>query len=150
MTSAPLASFKAAAYRCAATMQESASFITQELASIEVPDPHQRAIREVCDAFMSNWFDIRTELAELSELGLPDYAPSVRQRVDRIFRWLDEHRPELHGVVTALSSAAKDDQRCASAYILVAESATNVLITLASVADTRKYYLEAYARESGA
>ena len=150
MTLSPLAAFKAAAFRCAATMQESASFITQELASVEVPDPHLQAVRRVCDAFMSNWFDIRTELVELSELDRPDYESSVRRRVDRIYRWLDEHRPELHSVVTALSSAAKDDQRCASAYILVAESATNVLITLASVADARKHYLTAHERESGA
>ncbi len=150
MPPAPLTAFRVAAFNCAATMLESQSFINRELASVEAAKPHQQAIKRVCEAFLSNWFDIGTELDELSELGLPDYSPTVHLRVERIHQWLGEHLPELHDLVTALSSAAKDDPQCTSAYILVAESATNVLAAFASVAEAREQYLEAYAREGGA
>jgi hypothetical protein len=129
-------------------MRESSDFLQKELASVKVEPAHEQAIREVCEKFVGNWFDIRTELEEMAELGQPDCSPAIRARVDRIHRWLGEELPALHQLVTDLSAAAERDPLCGSAYILVAESATNVLGAYAEVADARERYLEACARQS--
>ncbi|MHB1099268.1 MAG: hypothetical protein ACYCZR_06900 [Burkholderiales bacterium] len=144
-----LTSFRTAARECAHVMLESSSFIQREHASVEAAHTHQAAIKTICDAFTSNWFDIGTELDEMAELGLPNYSPTIRMRVDRIHNWLAEDLPTLHELVTALSSATEDDPQCGSAYILVAESATNVLHAFVAVSEARQRYLEAYEQEGG-
>lgn len=50
----------------------------------------------------------------------------MQRRVERIERWLGEELPKLHELVVALEAAAQAQASAGSAYILVAESATNV------------------------
>lgn len=141
--SATLTSFCSAAHRCAVVMRENAGFIEDELPNVETDSANQDAIRQICGAFVANWFDIDTELDELSELDLPDCSPTIRGRVDRIHQWLGEVLPELHSVVTTLSTAVQSDPRYRSAHILVSESATNVLRAFTAMSEARDHYLAA-------
>ncbi len=140
-----LASFCAAARHCAATMHESARYIARELPAVKAAEPHRQAVAGVCEQLMANWFDIRTELDELAALGLAPNADTVQLRVERIHRWLGEHLPAIDRVVTALSSAARDDRDCGGAFVLVAESVANVLVSFGAVTKARERYAQACA-----
>ena len=143
MPAAELVAFRLAANACAATMRDSASYVERELPSVTVAVPHRQAIVRVGELLMANWFDIRTELDELAALGLPANSDTVQRRVERIHRWLGEHLPDIDRVVTALSSAARDDRDCSGAFILVSESVANVLVSFAEVTRARERYEQA-------
>ena len=149
MSADPLTSFRLAAIGCVAVMLESAGFIERELASMEAVQPYRQAIKKICDTFAGNWFDIRAELDEMSELQLPAYAPMTAVRVARIYKWLSEDLPALQGVVLTLDSAAKHDPACGAAHVLIAACAVNVLTVVSAVADAHANYVHGRSRETG-
>jgi len=149
MSSVTLTSFRTAARQCTVVMRESADFIKRELGNVVASDVDRNAIQKVCDAFISNWYDIGTELEEMSELAVPDCSAPMRHRADRVHQWLGEDLPGLDAVVRSLSKASEVDPRYGAAYILVAESAVNVLKAFAAVSQAHQAFGAECERSDG-
>jgi hypothetical protein len=83
----------------------------------------------VCRALIGTKHDVISELFELDDLLRPAGASSseIAFRLNRIIRWLWEDVSRMHEFVMALDSAKKQNPAFAPAYVLVAESATNIL-----------------------
>ena len=84
--------------------------------------------------------DIVTELGELRDLDEADASADVESRVERILRWLGEELPKLDAVVTSLEAAKAADGAAGTAYVLVAESAVNVIRKFVVVSDAEAAY----------
>ena len=125
-----LSAFRAAAHDCALEMMRNADFIRAELPTLGLDASLARPIHDVCDALLATKHDVVSEVRELADASDP--ADRAR-RVERIVRWLGEEAPKLHAVVTALQASADADPRAGSAFLLVAESAVNVMRSRAAV-----------------
>ena len=116
------------ASRCALVMLENAAYIQGELAKVRMSDALRAQTEEACAAMIGTKHDIFSELFELDELlGSGASAAVIRSRVDRIVRWFGEDIGRMHQLVMALQSACEQDRSCVAAYVLVAESAANIL-----------------------
>ena len=116
------------ARNCALVMLESANYIQRELANVHLNHELRAETEQVCTALVGTKHDIISELFELDELlGAGASAPVVRSRVNRIVQWLRDDITRMHQLVMALESASKQDPVYGLAYVLVAESATNLL-----------------------
>jgi hypothetical protein len=116
------------ARNCALVMLESATYIQRELAHVRLNHELRAQTEQVCTALVGTKHDIISELFELDELLGPDAsAPVIRSRVNRIVQWLWDDITRMHQLVMALESASKQNPVCGLAYVLVAESATNML-----------------------
>lgn len=116
------------ARNCALVMLESADYIQRELANVRINDELRAQTEQVCTALVGTKHDIFSELFELDELLSSEASTSViLSRVNRIVQWLRDDITRMHQLVMALESASKQDPACGLAYVLVAESATNML-----------------------
>ena len=111
-------------------MMRNADFIQAELPTLGLNDSLARPIQDACDSLLATKHDVVSEVHELADASV---AADRARRVDRIARWLGEEAPKLHAVMTALQAAADADPRAGSAFVLVAESAVNVMRSLAAV-----------------
>jgi hypothetical protein len=113
---------------CALVMLESATYIQSELANVRMNDALRGQTDELCTALVSTKHDVISELFAVDELlGSEAWASLIGSRVERIVQWFRDDLTRMHRLVIALESASKQDPECVSAYILVAESATNIL-----------------------
>jgi hypothetical protein len=113
---------------CALVMLESATYIQSELANVRMTDALRGETNELCTALVSTKHDVISELFALDELlGSEASASVIGSRVNHIVHWFRDDITRMHQLVIALESASKQDPECVSAYILVAESATNIL-----------------------
>lgn len=118
----------AEARNCALTMLENATYIQSELANVRINDALRAETQQLCSAFVGTKHDIISELFELDELLSSEATASViRSRVNRIMQLFQNDITRMHQLVMALESASKQDPAYALAYVLVAESATNIL-----------------------
>ena len=116
------------ARNCALVMLESATYIKSELPNVRMNDALRAQTEQVCTALVGTKHDIFSELFELDELvGSRASASGIRSRVNRIVQWLRDDITTMHQLVMALESDSKQDRSCEPAYILVTESATNIL-----------------------
>lgn len=116
------------AHNCALVMLESANYIQSELANVRMDNALRVHMEQVCTTLIGTKHDIFSELFELDELL--DSQPSasvIRLRVDRIVQWLWDDIIRMHELVKALELAKKHDPACELAYVLVIESATNII-----------------------
>jgi hypothetical protein len=118
-----------AARDCAMVMLETADYIQAELPNVQIDKALQSRTKKVCSALIGTKHDVISELFEIDDLLSPGGASSseIASRLDRIIRWLWEDVSGMHKLVMALDSAKKRNPAFALAYVLVAESATNVL-----------------------
>ena len=118
-----------AARDCAMVMLETADYIQAELPNVQIDKALQSRTKTVCSALIGTKHDVISELFEIDDLLSPGGASSseIASRLDRIIRWLWEDVSGMHKLVMALDSAKKRNPAFALAYVLVAESATNVL-----------------------
>lgn len=118
-----------AARDCAMVMLETADYIQAELPNVQIDKALQSLTKTVCSALIGTKHDVISELFEIDDLLSPGGASSseIASRLDRIIRWLWEDVSGMHKLVMALDSAKKRNPAFALAYVLVAESATNVL-----------------------
>jgi len=116
------------ARECAMQMLQNAVYILTELDNVQMSNELRVRTRQVCDDLIGTKHDIIHEIFEVDDL-LTSKAPSreIVARADRIVRWLGEDVEKMHGVVKALEAAADQDRACGLAYILVSESAVNIL-----------------------
>jgi hypothetical protein len=118
-----------AARDCAMIMLESANYIQSELPKVQISEALQSQAEKVCSALTSTKHEVISELFELGDLLRPAGASSseIASRLNRIIRWLWEDVSRMHELVMALDSAKKQNPAFALAYVLIAESATNIL-----------------------
>jgi len=128
MNESALSAAVIAARDCAFAMQENARYVEKELGSVEMPRRLRHQAREACSAFLETAYDVCSELDELDELrarAAPE--DEITRRLERILRWLRSPIEQMDDVVTALDAAATRDEAVGAGYILVAESAVNIL-----------------------
>jgi len=131
------AAFIATAHRCAMEFMNNALYIRREIPNVDLPPGFGERLEEACDALIEAKFDAVSELHDLDDRrekvgAVPDdllCSPSCR----RILEWLDEASLALHSSVVGLQEAAAGDRRYSLAYLLVAESAVNILNAHAAI-----------------
>jgi hypothetical protein len=112
-------------------------FVQQELPNVRVPEAAAAQIRTVFSDFYSCCYDVRTEIKNLTDklgLGDPDHPcdpgianPDPRVTMGFIGNWLHAEFEKLHVLVQSLTGDKS------SAYLLVAESAVNMLNAFAGI-----------------
>jgi hypothetical protein len=112
-------------------------FIEKELPGLKLPDAERTYIGDTCRAFKSCIYDVRSEIWNLADkLGMnpgqapndPDIQnPDPRVTMGFIYDWLMVEIQGLHQTVSLLEKGAKQNTDLGSAYLLVAESAVNIL-----------------------
>jgi len=129
--------FEEAARSCAMQMMSNATYIQQELPTLELPVDLRARIEAVCDSLIGTKHDVISELFELTELiktGIPD--EKLAEKKERIVVWLGESIRELHETVLNLSEQCGADERYFSIFLLLVESATNILNAFNSVSQS--------------
>jgi hypothetical protein len=117
-----------ALHSCAMVMLESAIYIQKELPNVLMDDLLRAQTEQICSTLVGTKHDVISDLFELDELlASKPQKSAIVSRVDRLERWLWEDISKMHVIVTALNSASTQDPKRGSAYLLVAESATNIL-----------------------
>jgi hypothetical protein len=117
-----------AIYDCTPIILANASYILAELQNEQLPEPLRQYITGQCDALFSTRHDIMTELAEIEDQRGTGVKPGVLlARLKRAITWLEEDLSALHLDITELQEFSTRNPAAAPAYILVAESATNIL-----------------------
>ena len=109
-------------------MLESGTYMERELPNVCMDGSVRATAAELCSQLISTKHDIFHELFELDKLlsaGAPD--DQIKSAITLIIRWLWDDICLMHELVTSLDAAAKKDPAYGSAYILVAESAVNIL-----------------------
>jgi hypothetical protein len=118
----------AEARNCATAMLDNAMYISDELANVSMSDALRARTQKICDSLISTKHDVIHELFELDELVASDPSASAIPRyVERIVAWLGEEVTPMHELVMALDSSCKKDPAYTAAYVLVVESAANIL-----------------------
>jgi hypothetical protein len=113
---------------CALAMLESGTYIERELPNVRLTDAARATASELCSRLIGAKHDIIHELSELDDLlndGVTD--ERIASALDRIIRWLEDEILRIHELVTTLEAAAQNDPARQSAYLLVVESALNIL-----------------------
>lgn len=117
-----------ASYACAAAMLETGTYVQKELPTVQMDDHLRTKVSELCAELIGTKHDVVHELAELVELlskGAQD--EQVTAAFERIIQWVWADIRQMHEVVTQLSAAADKDPAYSLGFILVSESAVNVL-----------------------
>jgi inactivated superfamily I helicase len=115
------------ARNCVTVLLENATYVQGQLADVQMNSALHAQTEQVCAALIGTAHDIGSELFELDELLGPEHAVVIRSRADRMVRWFQEDATRMHQLVLALKSARLHGQASEAAYVLVAESAANVL-----------------------
>jgi hypothetical protein len=113
-----------AIYDCTPIILANASYILAELPNERLPEPLRQYITGQCDALLSTRHDLMTELAEIEDQRDPGV---ILARMKRMIAWLEEDLSALYLDITELQEFSNKNPETAPAYILVAESATNIL-----------------------
>ena len=121
-----LLTFSQAARECAMQMMSNAAYIQRELPTLELPEPTNTKIRAMCDSLIGTKHDVMTELYELADETQTD-AFQVPEKVQRIVQWLSEPIGEMHQLVIDLQVSLETNPQLFASFLLVAESATNIL-----------------------
>ena len=116
------------AHTCAMAMLDSGTYIERELPNVRMDEPIRAVASELCSQLIGTKHDIIHELSELDDL-LTNGATDERivSAVALIIRWLWDDIRQIHELVTMLQASSEIDPACGGAYILVAESAVNIL-----------------------
>jgi len=120
-----------------AEMQSNVSYMRREQAGIAISDAVRTSLKKVLDEFDGLLFDLRTEARNLEDkLGMhpgePPNDPDIRNPDPRVTlgflrEWPTEPFLMLDTMVRELERLAAGDRAAGSAYLLVAESAVNML-----------------------
>lgn len=113
---------------CAAAMLSNAMYVERELSSVTLPPELRERTERVFSTLVGTKHDVFSELAEYDDLvdaGATE--AELDRRLARMVRWLGEDVEELAALVRALEEAHGADPLVGAAYVLVTESAANVL-----------------------
>jgi hypothetical protein len=121
-----LLAFSHAARECAMQMMLNATYIQRELPTLDLPEQINAKIKTMCDSLIDTKHDVMTELFELADETQTD-ASKVPGKVQRIVQWLSEPIGEMHQLVIDLQASPETNSRLFTTFLLVTESATNIL-----------------------
>ncbi len=120
--------FMSKAHTCAMVLLGNAGYIEKELDAVRISDECRAETRLVCQTLIGTKHDIVTEVSEMHDLlGEAAYPSVILQRAERIVRWFQEDMDKLNALVMGLAADMDADPGSSGAYVLVAESATNIL-----------------------
>jgi len=116
---------------CAMVMLENAAFIQTELPNVHMDADLVSQAEQLCDDLIGTKHDVIHDLFELDyELRSADIEQAkayASATLDRLLRWMQEDNMKMHSLVVALDAASKREPKSGSAFMLVLESATNIL-----------------------
>ncbi len=115
---------RAQAHACALEMKLNADYVLRELANVTLPAELAARVEAVWGEISGTGHDVASELFELDEVTDEG---AIADRLARLQRWIHDDLAKLHEVIQAVDAAAKADSAVQGAFILVAESATNIL-----------------------
>ena len=128
--------FQAHTRDCALQMMMNALFIQQELPNVQISDELRQQTVELCSVLIGTKHDLITEIFELDEaLEKGTGNVEVLRRINRMVEWAEEDALKMHEIVMALDADAQNDVMNGSAYLLVSESAVNILTPLNGMRD---------------
>ena len=113
---------------CAVQMINNALYIQKELPNVVMSDELRQRTVGLCSTLIGTKHDLITEIFELDERMQSGASNAeVLRRIDRMVRWAEEDALKMHEVVMELSAASEKDVMKVGAYLLVSESAVNIL-----------------------
>ena len=116
------------AHRCAMALAENAYFIQRELHNVKMSDDLRERTSRICGAMIATKFDLVTEVSEMNDLlDAGSTSDVVLSQLRRALQWVQEDIAALNELVAQLRTASEHDPGCRTAYVLVVESATNVI-----------------------
>jgi hypothetical protein len=105
-----------------------ALYIQKELPNVVMSDELRQRIVDLCATLIGTKHDLITEIFELDERMQSGASNAeVLRRIDRMVRWAEEDALKMHEVVMDLGAASEKDVMRVGAYLLVSESAVNIL-----------------------
>ena len=123
--------FQGQAEMCAHQMRLNALYIQRELPNVRMSDELRRRTAERCTGFIGTEHRLLSELAELDEaLGTGASNVEVLRRINRMVQWAGEDTLKMHEIVMALDAELQKGVVDGGAYLLVSESAVNILTPL--------------------
>ena len=143
MTS-PFAEPVSSLYASLSDVSANIHYVEKALPTISIDDSERSQIVELCDEFHSALYDVRKEVRNLEDkLGMhpgeepfdPDIVnPDPKVTMSFIDEWMRDAIVLMHGTVKKLEalSTSKAD---GGAYLLVAESAVNILGAYSAIKD---------------
>jgi hypothetical protein len=116
---------------CAHQMRLNALYIQRELPNVCMSDELRRRTDERCTGFIGTGHKLLSELVELDDL-LQTGASNVEvlRRINRMVQWAGEDTLKMHEIVMALDAELQKGVMDGGAYLLVSESAVNILTPL--------------------
>ena len=113
---------------CAVQMMMNAMYIQKELANVRMSDELRQQTVSLCSTLIGTKHDLITELFELDErMEAGAGNAEVLRRINRMVEWASEDALKMHEIVMALDAAGQTDVMKVGAYLLVSESAVNIL-----------------------
>jgi len=110
-------------------MMSNADYIMKELPNINLPDELGNKLSNICEGLVGTKHDIINELDDLSTAisSSEEITHDIKTRINRIIRWIADDLPEIHELVMELQTLSKSEPAYGLAFMLVAESAVNIL-----------------------
>jgi len=137
MSNARTTAALAAAERCAREMLANAGYIRKELPGVTMSAGIRERVASVCGDLVEAGNGLASDIAKIAPgIGTPGggdrAAERLRNRVEEIMPLLTR----LHETVVALDKASRKDVNAGFGYVLVSESATNVLKAYVEMRDS--------------
>ena len=116
---------------CAVQMMMNALYIQKELPNVRMSDELRQRTVGLCSTLIGTKHDLVSEIFELDE-RLQDGASNeeVLRRIDRMVQWAGEDALKMHEIVMALDAELQKGVMDGGAFLLVSESAVNILTPL--------------------
>lgn len=121
-----LDSFRDAAHE----MLRNSMYVLSELGNVNMPDELRARTRDVFTELVGTKHDVINEIETILEKLDDGGNDMIAPRLELVRRWCLEDMTKVHELVTELSSEGERDGSGRLAYMLVAESATNILLPL--------------------
>ena len=130
-------SFLSQARQCAMAMLKNGVYIESELPNMELPNGLHDKAKQVCSDLIGTKHDVIHEIFCISDFleTSPKDEAAIRLRIGRIIDWLSEPIRKMHELVQELQAASRNDRRYGPTFVLIAESATNILNAFNSTVD---------------
>ena len=111
-------------------MFDNGTFIQQQLVNVHLDELTQKSLEDICSKLIGTRYEVMDEIDELNDLLTDKNADKRMVTVlNRIIPWFYDDLMELHRIVKTLEVSSENDAKFSSAYILVTESAMNILKT---------------------
>ena len=116
---------------CAVQMMMNAIYIQRELGNVQMSDELRERTVELSSVLIGTKHDLVSEIFELDErLESGAGNAEVLRRIDRMVQWAEEDALKMHEIVMALDAELQKGVMDGGAYLLVSESAVNILTPL--------------------